>query len=165
MIISDALEVIRTRLELAADVWHVGADKLAEHRATTPPLATPRYVWVPTMDRFLPPERLSKNPRVLLTRLAGLELHLWADDQDDAETRLLDVIVAWLAEANTSVAFEKANWHTDSLIGRGVLVTLNLTVKIPVTAATKPTAQATTIEPDTSDTAQGDGFLDNGETT
>lgn len=163
MKLTEALEIVRARLGIAAAAWHVGADKLREHEATG--FAKPRYVWVPTSDRFGPPERAGGNPRQLLTRLAGVELHLWAATVDDAEDRITDVIVEWLAVANTSVMFDALNWHTDSVIGRGVPVTLTLRVKLPVTRPARATVKPQTVEHDTSSSAQGDGYLDAGETT
>lgn len=163
MKVTEALEIIRARLGVDAAAWLVGADKLAEHAATG--FARPRYVWVPTEDRFGPPERTGGNPRQLLTRLAGLELHLWADTLADAEDRISAVIVAWLEVANTSAMIDRVNWHTDSAIGRGVPVTLAMRVKLPITRAARPTVQPQTVEPDTSDSSAGDGNLDWGETT
>lgn len=163
MKIADALEVIRARLAIDAAAWLVGADKLSEHQATG--FMRPRYVWVPTRDGFGPPERSGGSQRQVLTRFAGLELHLWADTLDDAETRINNVIVAWLAVANTSVVFDAITWHTDSAIGRGIPVVLGMRVKVPVTRASMPTVRPTTVEHDPSGAVAGDGILQTGETT
>lgn len=166
VIVAQQLEIIRARLGLTTDQWLVtSADKVAAHAATG--FALPRYAWVPTQDAFDAPERAgvsrASGQRQLLTRVAGLELHLWAETQDDAETRLNDVIVAWLNEANTSVAFQKANWHAESTIGRGVLLTLNMRVKVPILDRARRTARATKIAADTSGSTPDDGWLDCGE--
>lgn len=163
MKITAVLETIRTRLAIAEEAWHIGADKLANDEATG--FARPRYVWVPTRDTFGPPERVGGNPKQLLTRFAGLELHLWADTIDDADDRVHAVIAAWMAEANTSVVFDAINWHSDSVIGRGVPVTLAMRVKVPVLAATLRTVRPNAVQFDASGAAQGDRNLDAGETT
>ncbi len=164
MTLVQLLAAVRVRLGVDASQWKIDVDEVAEHAATTPAFQTPRYVWVPTRDKFGPAERVGGNPRQLYTREAGVELHLWTVSVDDAETRMLAVINALHAEAATSVAFDAANWSGPSIIGRGVLLTLELRVKLPVLRATVPTAQADTIEPDTSG-AVPDGQLQWGETT
>lgn len=164
MKLTQFLEAVRARLAVDADRWKVDVDEVAEHAATSPAFQVPRYVWVPTRDRFGPAERAGGNPHQLYTREAGVELHLWAETVDDAETRMLAVIGAMHAEGATSVMFDAANWSGPSIIGRGVLLTLECRVKLPVTRAAQPTAQATTIEPDTAGAAQ-DGVLQWGETT
>lgn len=165
MLVTEFLGAVRSRLGIAADRWLVEVDEVADHAATTPKFQTPRYVWVPTRDTFAPPERAGGNPRPVLTREAGLELHLWADTVADAETRLLAVLLALHDEGATSVMFGSANWSGPSAIGRGVLVTLELRLKTPVVRAAAAVGQATTVAPDASEAVQGDGNLDWGETT
>ncbi len=165
MLVTEFLEAVRTRLSIESSRWLVEVDEVADHAATTPKFQTPRYVWVPTRDTFAPPERAGGNPRPILTREAGLELHLWADTVADAETRLLSVLVALHEEGATSVLFGAANWSGPSAIGRGVLVTLEMRLKTPVVRAAAAVGQATSVAPDTADIAQGDGKLDWGETT
>lgn len=162
-IVAEQLELVRQRLGVDEAAWLVvSADRTAADMAAGKP--RPRYVWVPTRDRFGPPTRAGGNPRQLYTRLAGLELHLWTDSQDDGETRLHDVIRAWHLEASGSVTFEVANWH-ESPVNRGFLVTLEIRVAIPVLDAPKPVARATKLAPDPAGIAHGDGNLDSGEST
>lgn len=162
MIVVEQLEKVRARLGIDPEAWLVvPADRTAADRAAS--FSRPRYVWVPVEGRFGPPERVGGNPRQICTRLFELELHLWSDSWDDAETRLHAVLCAWHAEASGSVIFQHENWH-ESAVGRGFLVTLRLQVKIPVVHA-KRVARVTRLEPDTTSIAHGNGNLDSGEST
>lgn len=162
MKVGQLLELVRARLSAPAASWIVTtADKVADHLAAAAP--TPRYVWVVTRGRIGPAGKIGGNPRPLYTRELGVELHLWTASLDDAETRLEAVIGALHAEAATSVRFVGENWFTESLVGRGFLVTLTIEVSIPVTRATVPTHQATDVAPDTSGAAPDDGVLQWGE--
>lgn len=160
MRVGQLLEIVRTRLGIASEAWHIGADRLAGDD-----FARPRYVWVPTRDPITRPERAGGNPRQLFTRDAGLELHLWTETLDDAEARIEAVMVAWYLEAHGSLTLESINWHPgESSIDRGFLTTLSMRVRIPVTE-TKPTAKATALAIDTTGIVHGDGNLDSGETS
>lgn len=161
MKVSEFLSLVRERLGVDADRWLVRADRLADDEAADFP--RPRYVWVPTFERFGPPERAGGNPRPILTREAGLELHLWSDGYDACEDLLLDVIGALHDEGATSVIFDRVTWTDESAIGRGWLVTLEVRIKTPVTRRAYGTGRAQQVQPDTSDSVADDGNLDWGE--
>jgi hypothetical protein len=164
--LSEILEVVRARLAVPIDQWVVDVDTLAAHEATTPALERPRYVWVPTRDGFGAPERAGGRQRALFTRNAGVELHMWADNVQDGETRLNAILVALHAEMNTSFQPGAVNWPTGpSLVGRGFLVTFEATIKIPVCAAANGVVRITAVAPDNTDTVVGDGKPDWGESS
>ena len=60
----------------------------------------PRVVWVPTADRFEAPDPhqpdftkpgskiIGIEPRAIFTRVAGVDVHLWAESYSDAEAML-----------------------------------------------------------------------------
>jgi hypothetical protein len=159
-VIANLIEAARVRLAIATpDHWAIGASKLAQHAAP------PRYVWVPTRDRFGPAERAGGRQRALFTRIAGVDLHLWASDVADAEARMHAVINALYQEGATSVMPEGTEWVPEAVTERGTLVVLSLAIKVPVCEPAAAVAQATQALPDNTTTVAGDGKLDWGETT
>jgi hypothetical protein len=157
--ISELNEACRVRLGITAPGhWEIGADKAQKHGSP------PRWVWIPTRDRFGPAERAGGRQRALFTRLCGVELQIWGTSLADTEARLHNTIAALHLEGATSVQLEAAHWEPQSVQERGVLVVLQLTIKVPVTAAAAAVVQATQVGPDNTGTVAGDGKLDWGET-
>jgi len=118
--------------------------------------ATPRVTWVPAQDTFvMRPPAMTKAvqaafiaanpgkqiPRMLYTRLAGLECHIWAgilgsaDDYSASEALLGSVISALRHQAYGAIDLNGSAWvnprsSEGNLLGHRYV--LNLTIAIPV---------------------------------
>jgi hypothetical protein len=159
-VISNLIEAVRIRLGIAAPThWEIGEDKAQKHGSP------PRWVWIPRRDRFGPAERIGGANRVLLTRICGVELQIWGANLADTETRLHDTITALHLEGATSVQLEQADWEPQSVQERGVLVVLQLSIKVPVLRPAAETVNVEAVAPDNTGTVTGDGKLDWGEST
>lgn len=119
-----------------------GARYLAAH---TPP---PRIVWVPAQDRFEEAHRNGRNPQAVLTRSAGLDLHIWGKaqgapdelaDQEATELLLNDVLAALHDEVGGAFEATGALWgvrEQDQWLTFGGAVVLQVLVDIPIVGET-----------------------------
>jgi hypothetical protein len=120
----------------------VGPEHLKTHDAP------PRVIWVPSRDRYGPPESTGADPRQLRTRLAGCEVHVWGRDYDATEGLLNLVQAAIHTVAYGCYALEtEAGWLAleGPLQNLGRAYVFHAVFKLPVTAAPATLGQVTSI--------------------
>lgn len=135
-----------------------GSSNIAHHDAP------PRIVWVPIDGRFASAEKSQKNPKAYLTRVPMIAAHCWGETYDATEElvhRLLGVI--HLA-SHGSYELGGESWPLDDDGHHGTLAIVTFGIKVPVVGPTLGTVKPTTYQRDTTGSAQGDGYLDWGET-
>lgn len=155
--LAEILEHIRVRLDVSPDKWLIGDYKRQQNARP------PRYVWVPTGDTFVAPERSQRLLRHLYTRVAGVDCHLWGADLADAEERLEALVAACHATANTAFELRGAEWDRAQVNEAGQLVIVSMRWRIPITDRTLTTklakAKATKVACDDSGTPP-DGWVE-----
>lgn len=95
-----------------------------------------RIVWVPADDSFGPAVQVGGQPRAVATRVAGVEVHVWAPDLAEAETLVNDLVVAWHAATGGHYDLRGGEWKTaGELMNDGIGYLLRLTAHLPVVRA------------------------------
>lgn len=120
--------------------------------------APPRVTWVPTTDRYLAPEPhtpqftqtgkiLAIEPRVIRSREAGVDIHLWGASYADTEALTEQYIAAlWSGNAaNLWGAFEVDSGRWIETDGRemslfGMVYVLPMIFRIPIRLPSMQTA-------------------------
>lgn len=125
----------------------VGAEKLGEH--ATPP----QVIWVPTKDDFGPGMQGAKEPRVLMYRQAGLEVHIWGAGEDQpaalasTEQMIQDVlngIHAVLNGLGVGYAVNGGRWeNAGGQMQAGSLYILSVVFNLPITTVPRGLATPT----------------------
>lgn len=108
----------------------------------------PRLVWVPADETYGPAERIGDDARSLRTRLATLELHIWGGDYAATELLLNQTLAAVHGTAAGSYELGKGMWmnhKTGPATDLGRVYVVQVTFKIPVTAAPPALKTVTTI--------------------
>jgi hypothetical protein len=120
----------------------VGPKELNNNRAKAP-----RVVWVPTRDRFGPPRGPGANPRRILTRNAGCEVHLWGADLASTEALLNSVLSAIHKVAHGSYEATEGEWKDQlgSVTNAGLAYVFGVTFAVPVTDAPSTEGPVTSI--------------------
>jgi len=99
----------------------------------------PRVIWVPSRDRYGPPESTGANPRQLRTRLAGCEVHVWGRDYEATEEllNLLQAAIHYVAYGCYQLDQGEAGWLAleGPLQNLGRAYVFHVVFKIPVTDA------------------------------
>jgi hypothetical protein len=121
----------------------VGPEHLKAHDAP------PRVVWVPSRDRYGPPESTGANPRSLRTRLAGCEVHVWGADYDATEAllNLVQAAIHYVTYGSYQLDQGDAGWLAldGPLQNLGRAYVFHVVFKIPVTEAPMKTAPVKSI--------------------
>jgi hypothetical protein len=117
--------------------YGIGEDEVAKFGSP------PRIVWVPTEDSFGSGQG-GMQPRQVKTRIAGLEVHVWAASFADTETLLHDMVCALDAVARTSFEPRGVSWITEGkLISKGAVAVLGVVFHVPVTKSAPSLVSAT----------------------
>lgn len=124
---------------------------------------TPRIAWVVGEVRHLPPEHAGRKNKRVLTRQVNVAARCWGKDFEETEQLVHDLIVAVHQAAEGSVLFVGEEWPEPETSDLGDLGVVTFAVNVPVEEAPRPTVVPTTYEMDSTGAAQGDGFLDSGE--
>lgn len=138
--------------------FRLGADERAQEDAP------PRIAWVLTQATFSGAEKRARSTRRLITRRLQVAAVCWGKDLDELEQLLHDLI--WTLHKTTwgSLELVGETWPEQQATHHGLVAVLTFAVQIPVEEPALPTTKITTIENDTTGSAQGDGLLDWGET-
>lgn len=117
--------------------------------------APPRVVFVPTRDRLGPPQRIGGPSPAILTRHAGVQVHVWADDVAATEQlvgQLLLAINAAIAEDFDTLSIAPSGykavdggWLDQAWTNAGEVWVGNFEFAFPVTKSAAPTAVVNSI--------------------
>jgi len=159
-----ATTLARVETDIAARV--AGCTFATGHRyVAAQPLAA-RVVWVPVADAFGPATGGGRNPRPLYTCLGTVEAHLWAATFADAETLRAVIIAALRREVSgPNLQVRSGEWDEPAWLTRGFAYVLAFALATPIADDVAPTVTVAALAHDNDATAQGDGYLDTGETT
>ncbi len=111
----------------------------------------PCIVYVPGIDAFTPEQMRSgttKTPRAVRTRMAGMELHLFAEDPTEvdhlrvAELFIDRVVCALVAVCAAGIEFEGGVWMPVDVCQRGRGYVLRCRIALPVVP--NPATEGTT---------------------
>ena len=94
----------------------------------------PRIVWVPTRDRYLPPQGVGGKQRAVAIRDAGVETYIWGVDYAQTEILIHSTVMAIHRFAVGARIIESGQFQNESenvRYGRGYVLTWSLW--IPVT--------------------------------
>lgn len=139
-------------------VFRRGADERAQEDAP------PRVTWVLGDGSFLPAEKRTRTTRRLITRRLQIAASCWGADLDAAEQLLHDLLWKLHESAWGSIEMVGETWPETQSMQMGVVGVLLFAVQIPVEEPARGTVIPTTEANDTTGSAQGDGYLDSGET-
>ena len=104
-----------------------------------------RIVWVPYDDSFGPAVQVCGKPRAVATRVAGVEVHVWAATLAEAEALLNDLIVAWHGATGGHYDIRGGEWKfAGELMNDGVGYLLRLTAHVPIVRAAPVTVRPET---------------------
>jgi hypothetical protein len=137
-IITDALARVNAgrspTLGLKVGERHLGAND-----------AHTRIVWVPSDDSFAPAVQVGGNPRAVATRVAGVEVHVWAATMAEAEALVNDLVVAWHGATGRHYDLRGGEWKTaGELMNDGFGYLLRLTAHLPIVRAAPVTVRPET---------------------
>lgn len=138
--------------------FRIGANERAQQDAP------PRVTWVLTQGTLAFPEKKTRATKRLYTRRLQVAAVCWGKDLDEVEQLLHDLV--WTLHASTwgSLQLVGETWPEQHDMHHGVVAVLTFEVHIPVEEPALQTTKITTIENDTTGSAQGDGRIDWGET-
>ncbi len=159
--LGDCIEAVRTRLGVAADIWLTGAHNLGSSGAP------PRYVWVPRQDSIqgagLSSSFAARLPRPLLTRVAGVECHVWGATLAATETMAHAVVAAAHELWKGEISFNGIAWPEEAWSDSGIVAVVRIGFHIPITAVALESlqaAQATIIECDDTPPVTPDRYIE-----
>lgn len=103
--------------------------------------------------------------RELATRQAGVLLHVWGTDEDDADTILENEYAALHSVCNTSfrIVSEVPGAANEAWLGFGFAIVAKLQLDLPMRDIAELTGQATSFAVGDATSTPGDGYLESGE--
>jgi len=144
--LADVFTAVTAHALLAGVESQLGAESVEE--ISNPP----RMVWVPTHDTFEPGQRINtpgaitKSPKSIGTRWAGVMVHVWAETSNATKTPLADVaaceelvrklLVAVHENAVGSYRVEGLDWvdaDGAELVQKGRACNVRLAFAVPIT--------------------------------
>lgn len=137
---------------LALDGGATIDSKVGEEHLNRQDAAPPWLVWVPTRDTFGPPRNRAsslKVPKPLLTRLAGVDLHVYAvdtvgtDHLGATETFVNRVLYALAEVLQSDLSVEGGEWEAVDVAQYGRGYVLHLRIAIPVIPYATPVTTTT----------------------
>lgn len=157
------LDAVQTRVN---QLMGVTVTYRTGHKYLGEKILAPRVIWVPGKDKFgAATDGRQTRPKAVRTRGAEVYAHCFHDDFGDCEELVNAVVYGMHAVAHGSYTVSEGEWSQPEWLERGHVCSLRFVIDIPVTAPTPTVATITAVAPDNTNTVQGDGFIDVGEST
>jgi hypothetical protein len=126
---------IISRSGLADITYHTGPEFLVQEEEP------PRIIWIPLSDEFSPAQGIGGNPRQVMIRRAGCEVHVWGTDYAQTEKLIHSTVMALHRYGVGARTVEGGDWNNGTLdvkFGREYVFTFHMFV--PVVDIIFPTA-------------------------